>query len=208
MVLLRFLVLVPVLLISLSIHECAHAWVAYKFGDPTAKNLGRVTLFPLNHLDVIGTILLVSSYFISGGRWFWGWGKPVPVNRSNFKDPRTADLLVSLAGPLSNFLVALLLGLFYKMGLAEFLPKQVGAIVYLGVILNASLAVFNLLPVYPLDGSHIIGNILPPAMSRRYWELMALPFVPIILMVMVISGTFDPFLGFMHHIVMALALGR
>lgn len=152
---------VAVLAIAFTVHEFAHAYVAYKFGDPTAKKQGRLTLSPLAHLDPIGTILI----FIAG----FGWARPVPVNRSYFKKPRLAGVLVSVAGPISNLLIAFIgLAIWYAMlrfGVVEGLSSQVGDIFYnfieMLVWLNVLLFLFNLLPFPPLDGYRIIEDLVP-----------------------------------------------
>jgi Zn-dependent protease len=149
------------LLIAFTVHEFAHAYVANKFGDPTAKNQGRLTLSPLSHLDPIGTILI----FIAG----FGWAKPVPVNRFYFKRPKLAGVLVSLAGPISNLLVAvigiILYFLIIKIGVFSLLSPGIqdgiGNMVDQLVWLNVLLFIFNLLPFPPLDGYRIIEDLVP-----------------------------------------------
>jgi len=156
------------LLIAFSVHEFAHAFVAYKFGDPTAKKEGRLTLNPIVHLDPIGTLLLLFAGF--------GWARPVPVNRFYFKKPRMAGILVSLAGPFSNFLLA-----FIGAGL-QLLVSVIGIGGNAGVFLfylfhwftliNAVLGVFNLLPLPPLDGYRIIEDLVPNESRAKLtvWE--------------------------------------
>lgn len=162
-----FLMWLPIIMLSLSFHEASHAFIAYKLGDPTARNFGRVTLNPVKHLDPIGFIAMLTIGF--------GWAKPCPVNTRNFRNPRKGFALSSLAGPVSNMILALgftvLMAIFYLIylivaivrGLAE-PPVFAGYIklfLYYGIYLNISLAIFNFLPVPPLDGSRILGLILP-----------------------------------------------
>ncbi|WP_246944548.1 site-2 protease family protein [Bacillus pinisoli] len=155
------------LLIAFTLHEFAHAYVAYKFGDPTAQKQGRLTLSPLKHLDPIGAIAL----FILG----FGWAKPVPVNRFFFKKPRLAGVLVSIAGPLSNVLLALLalfiwFGLM-KIGVYNSIPDHIEEIIYgffnTFISINIALFVFNLLPFPPLDGYRIIEDLVPPTVRAK-----------------------------------------
>jgi Zn-dependent protease len=148
------------MVIAFSVHEFAHAYTAYLFGDPTAKHEGRVTLDPRKHLDVIGTILI----FIVG----FGWAKPVPVNRTNFKNPRLMGIIVSAAGPISNLLIAFIgvciTYILIRSGVYDSSGGSVAAIrmfLYHVVTLNAVLFIFNLLPLPPLDGYRIIEDLAP-----------------------------------------------
>lgn len=145
------------LMIAFTVHEFAHAYVAYRFGDSTAKNQGRLTLNPIHHLDPLGTILI----FIAG----FGWARPVPVNRFFFKRPRLAGICVSIAGPLSNLLMGILgFILWYGLvgtGLAVQLPEFVPNFLDMFIQLNILLFVFNLLPFPPLDGFRIIQDLVP-----------------------------------------------
>ncbi|WP_044749310.1 site-2 protease family protein [Bacillus alveayuensis] len=149
------------LAMAFSVHEFAHAYTAYKFGDATAKNQGRLTLSPLAHLDLLGTLLI----FIAG----FGWARPVPVNRHHFKNPRLAGILVSLAGPFSNLMLAALgFAVWYSMiriGILHMIPDWFAAgfqeffQIFIG--LNVVLFIFNLLPFPPLDGYRIIEDLAP-----------------------------------------------
>ncbi|MFX3625178.1 MAG: site-2 protease family protein [Ectobacillus sp.] len=149
------------LMAALSVHEFAHAYVAYKFGDPTGKKQGRLTLSPLAHLDPIGTLAI----FLLG----FGWARPVQVNPYFFKKPRLAGILVSIAGPLSNLLLAIIgLAIVYAFavwGLAELIPEAVGKTLFrffeLFIGLNIVLFVFNLLPLPPLDGYRVVEDMMP-----------------------------------------------
>lgn len=156
----RVLLILPGALAGLTFHEAAHAWAAWRLGDPTARQLGRLTLNPLKHLDLMGTILIFLVHF--------GWAKPVPVNPGYFKAPKRDMLLVALAGPATNLVLAAVFGMMLRaaggvpeMGLAG--SPLVGVLFY-GVLINSALAVFNLLPVPPLDGSRILHFFVP----RRY----------------------------------------
>lgn len=142
------------LIIAFTFHELAHAYVAYRFGDPTAKNQGRLTLSPLAHLDPIGTLLI----FIAG----FGWAKPVPVNRFYFKNPRRAGILVSLAGPVSNLLLAFIGMVIFVGFIDQMLASNVMTnFFYIFIQLNIVLFVFNLLPLPPLDGYRILEDLMP-----------------------------------------------
>ncbi len=145
------------LMIAFTVHEFAHAYTAYKFGDPTAKNQGRVTLNPIQHLDPIGTILILIAGF--------GWARPVPVNRYHFKNPKLAGITVSIAGPLSNLLMAILAFIIWYglggLGLWTSTPMFVNEFLNTFIHLNLLLFVFNLLPLPPLDGYRIIEDLAP-----------------------------------------------
>ena len=160
--LLSLLVSVPGLLLCLSLHEAAHGYTAYRLGDPTAKNAGRLTLDPLKHLDPVGTICLLFFHV--------GWAMPVPVNTRYFKNPRRDTALVSLAGPVSNFLLAAVL-LFIRQFLifSSVMPVYVlGLMVHYAAIMSIGLGVFNLIPVPPLDGSKILFSFLPWQQAAKY----------------------------------------
>ena len=156
----EWIIKVPVILFAITVHEYAHGMAAFKKGDPTAKNMGRLTLNPLPHIDPIGAICLFLFSF--------GWAKPVPINPRYFKDIRKDTIYVSLAGPVSNLLVAFCAGMIYRFLALPPGPFQM-LLIYV-LILNIGLGLFNLLPLPPLDGSHVLENLLPPAAAQKYRE--------------------------------------
>lgn len=171
---------IPALLIALTVHEYAHAWAAVRLGDPTPRFMGRLTLNPVAHLDPIGLLMLWLFKF--------GWAKPVPINPNNFSDWRQGILLVSLAGPAGNifaaFITALALTANSKL---HFLTGQVGSsILWLTYSYNLILAVFNLIPIPPLDGSQIVTSLLP-GRQAYYFDRIA-PYGPFILIGLVYIG--------------------
>lgn len=188
----------PVILFSLTVHEFAHAWTANRFGDPTAKNMGRLTLNPLAHLDLFGTLVMVMTGFR------FGWAKPVPVNPANLRNPRVADIWISAAGPLSNLALAILSGLLFRMFGAE-AGEAARTMMYGGVLINLALMFFNLIPLFPLDGSHILRNLLPyesqAALSR--FER----FAPLLLLVLVFTGVFWMVVGPIIQVASAILMG-
>ncbi len=173
--------IIPVLLFSIIVHEIAHGLVALRLGDPTAKLMGRLTLNPVPHIDLVGSILIPLMSLAAAGTVFIAWAKPVPVNPGNFSRPRRDDVLVSLAGPVSNLLLAVLCaGAVMAIASSARLLDEPGGgatsrgavflinMFYGGAYLNIALALFNLLPVPPLDGSHVMASLLPPAASAGY----------------------------------------
>ncbi len=187
----QLLLLAPPILIALTVHEFAHAYTAHRLGDPTARMLGRLTLNPLKHLDPLGTIMLFIAQF--------GWAKPVPVDPHYFRSPKRDMLLVALAGPVSNLLLAFLAGLLLRLGRAEIVPLAYGSIfyvmTYMSLIINLSLAFFNLLPIPPLDGSKILRSLLPDHMLANYMRFEA--YGPFILLGLILLDRFveAPLLG-------------
>lgn len=182
-------------LLAISVHELAHGYAAYKKGDYTAKMLGRLTLNPLRHLDPLGSVLVPILLAMSGAGVIFGWAKPVPINAFNFKDPKKDMVLVSFAGPLSNFLLAAGLALLLRIllwfpGPELLMGSPVGqplaAMLLMGVRVSIYLGVFNLIPVHPLDGSHILEGLLPAEQSKAYSRLSQ--YGPIFLIVLLFTG--------------------
>lgn len=170
--LISFLLFIPIFLISLAVHEFAHAYFANQKGDSTAKDLGRMTLNPIKHLDLVGSIIMPIASFASGFILI-GWAKPVPVNRNNFKNPHKDDVLVSFAGPASNILLALLFAISFSFFIQadSGQSSMVSSILWYGVIFNVFLFAFNLLPIPPLDGSHILYNLFPNKLTLKLLNL-------------------------------------
>ena len=173
----KLVIYMVVLLLAISAHEAAHAWMSYKFGDDTARLLGRITLNPVAHTDPIGTLLIpiVGFIFAAGGGVFplIGWGKPTPVNPLRWRNKDVANVMVSIAGILANLLIALIAFIVFKFLLMSGLIKAMSdstqepviLFLYNLLIMNISLAVFNLLPFPPLDGSKVLETFLPPSMQ-------------------------------------------
>lgn len=177
-----FFLVAGALVISISIHEFAHAYIADRLGDPTAKLLGRVTLNPKAHLDPMGTILLLIAGF--------GWGKPVPFDARNLSNPKRDAAIISFAGPLSNIILALLFSLVFRVVGGNGL---VGIFLQLTVQYNLVLAIFNLIPVHPLDGFKVVNGFLPRELSYQ-WLQMA-PYGMWILLFLIFAGVTDKIIG-------------
>lgn len=157
-----------ILIFAVIVHEVSHGVVALSLGDPTAKLAGRLTLNPIPHIDIYGSIILpLVMGLASGGAFMFGYAKPVPFNPYLLKDQKWAPALVALAGPGSNIILAILLGVFYRLAsVFTTIPEEVGQLFLIAIIINIVLAVFNSIPIPPLDGSKIIAPLLPDKFLR------------------------------------------
>lgn len=193
---------IPVLLFSIVAHEYAHAEAAYRQGDSTAYMLGRLTLNPLKHIDPFMTIILPTILILSHSPFVFGAAKPVPVNPRNYRRYVRGDIIVSLAGIATNLILFLLSGVaFAAIGtLGHLLPSLEASLALLqrmmfwGMYLNLVLAFFNLIPVPPLDGSHVLKQVLPPAAGMRFRQLYALGIIPILLVMWLLPGVVNVFM--------------
>jgi|SRR5580704_10825237 Zn-dependent protease len=221
---------IVVLILAFSVHECAHAWTAWRLGDPTARMLGRVTLNPIKHLDPIGSIVFPLISLVYGG-FLIGWAKPTPVTGRNFKNYRRDDILVTLAGPASNLLsatIALILLILIKhivpggdnaiataVAIAEHIPGvateglpalfPIALFLYFVIFINLLLFVFNLIPLPPLDGSHILRHFLPYKAAQLY-DRMGM-FALLLLFLLggrFISAFFYPIYNVFNHILFSV----
>ena len=164
--LVSLLIALPVLLLSLTIHEFAHGLVADTLGDHTARALGRLTVNPLRHLDPLGTLVLVATAF--SGRFVFGWAKPVPVDPSHFRSPQRGMMYVGAAGPLANLAMAIVAGVTIRVLETTSAPARILDVFVTVFVLNIVLAVFNALPIPPLDGSRVLGGFLSPGVYRQW----------------------------------------
>jgi Zn-dependent protease len=204
----------PILLFSIVVHEVAHGWMALQLGDSTARDSGRLTLNPIPHIDPIGSIAIPLLSYLAAGSVFIAWAKPVPVNPANFRNVQRDDILVSLSGPISNLLVAFCCAGGYVLSehffgpvepmesnlrreVASFFIRMFAA----GITLNIFLAIFNLIPVPPLDGSHVVSALLPAEIGERYRNI---GFFGILFVIMLMR--FDPFRNFILTVVMTVRI--
>jgi len=206
MVAISFIFSVAVLIFSVIIHEISHGAVASRLGDQTAKNAGRLTLNPLRHIDFVGTIILPIFLILTTGRGI-GWAKPVPINPYNFRDQKYGSLKVAIAGPASNLLIALIFGLLMRFTLSfNFLSPAFFQAIYFIVSVNILLAVFNLMPVPPLDGSHIFFSLLPKSTLGAQIFLARFGFLILIFLIFFFP-TFNNLLSYITGAIFNLIVG-
>ena len=181
---------IVILLFSVIVHEVMHGFVARKFGDHTAEKAGRLTLNPLPHIDPFGTILLPALLIMPGSPILFGWAKPVPVNPLNFSNIRRAELMVSAAGILANFGLAITAAILYHIlnALPQTFPALLGALLRFTVTINLVLGIFNLFPIPPLDGSKVLLSQLPYNLAKQYQKLEPYGILILLILLMVPIG--------------------
>ncbi|MGB2870116.1 MAG: site-2 protease family protein [Bacteroidota bacterium] len=200
------------MLFSIVVHEISHGYMALRLGDTTARDMGRLTLNPIPHIDPIGSILIPLISFMTAGTVLIAWAKPVPVNPMNFRNMRRDDILVSVVGPLSNLVVALVCALLYVLttrligpleGIPEGVEHEAATFVTrmfsVGITLNIFLAVFNLIPVPPLDGSHVVSSLLPESVGERFRQIGFMG-----ILIILILMRLEPFRQLVFSIVLAI----
>jgi len=200
--LLEAALMVVVLLFSIIIHEVAHGYVALLNGDPTARMLGRITLNPVPHIDPVGTILLPLILLLSHAGILFGWARPVPVNPLNYRNYRWGEFAVSAAGPVSNLVLAAVFSLLLRLGLGNVGLVKLASF---GVSINIFLALFNLIPIPPLDGSHILAMLLPRDLARLYSYLEPVGFV--LILVLLFTGILWAIIMPFYRAIAVLLLG-
>jgi len=181
----RIVVWILPVIFAITVHEVAHGWVAKKYGDNTASSLGRLTLNPIKHIDWVGTIILPGLLLLTGTGFIFGWAKPVPVDTRNFKNPRKDMAVVALAGPISNLLMALAWAILARIAVLigiEFISTPIIYMGVAGISINLVLALINLLPIPPLDGSRVLTGILPNYWAWRYNQLERYGFIILLIL--------------------------
>ena len=205
---------IPALMVAVILHEVAHGWVAYRWGDPTAKLAGRLTLNPIPHVDPIGTLLLPAMFIILGSPIIFGWARPVPINPMNFRDLRKGTFFVSIAGVVMNLSLAILFGVLYRVisslhdTVDPFVAQSIITPLLIfctkSVFINLILALFNIIPIPPLDGSKALMSFL----SFKYWEVFyryeiyGFFVITILLFTGVLGKIIYPPLIFLYHLIL------
>ena len=205
---------IPPFLLAITVHEVAHGYMAYRKGDHTARLMGRLSFNPLRHIDPIGTVLFPLMLILSGTGIVFGWAKPVPINPYHFRSPRKDMVQVSLAGPASNLLLALACAAVFRLLLWGVGPDllwtsralaPLGVMVLMGIKISLYLGVFNILPVHPLDGSHILEGLLPHEQAMAYSRLA--PYGWLILLALMFTGILYRIIGPIYNILWRIISG-
>lgn len=199
------------ILFAITVHEVAHGWVASKLGDPTARMLGRLTLNPIKHIDIIGTIIVPAVLFLTTG-FIFGWAKPVPIGWRNLRSPRRDIVLVASAGPFSNLGMALLWGLIMKLGITLYAISEAGIAIAMvkmgeiGIEINLMLMVLNLIPIPPLDGSRVVSSLLPARLSMLYarFEPFGLLILLLLLSFRILGAIIMPAVNMLEELIVVL----
>ena len=188
--LVQIVIRIFVLVFAIIIHEVAHGWVAEKRGDPTARRLGRITLNPLPHIDLFGSIIIPGFMILTGSPFIIGWAKPVPIDIRRFRDPLRDFAVTALAGPVANLLQVVVYVAVYRLAVAQGWPLWLGYLGFSGAAVNLFLALFNLIPIPPLDGSRLVAAALPTRMAVGYLSIERFGFM--IIFALMFLGVFDP----------------
>jgi Zn-dependent protease len=185
------------LIFAITVHEVAHGWVAKQFGDRTAEMLGRLTLNPVRHVDPIGTILVPGILLLTGSSFMFGWAKPVPVDPRNMRNPRSNMVLVTAAGPLSNLVMATIWAFIMMVNqdsVGGVTGEWIARMAQYGIVFNIMLAVFNMLPIPPLDGGQVLTNLLPQGPVSDFLRRVA-PFGFFVILALIFTKMLWPLIG-------------
>lgn len=201
---------VAILIMSIVIHEISHGFVAEYFGDNTARNAGRLTLNPLKHLDLFGSIILPVFLVLTHAGFLFGWAKPVPYNPNNLRDIKWGTICVAAAGVSANFLIAIIFGLIIRSASMLQLPSALSADFYFItsaiVIVNLALGIFNFVPIPPLDGSKVLFSFLPKSAFSFILAYEQYSLILLLIFIIFFSNYLYPILAFLFHLITGLAL--
>ncbi len=197
---------IAILIMSIVIHEVAHGFAAEYFGDKTARFAGRLTLNPLKHLDLFGSIILPVVLFISHAPFLFGWAKPVPYNPDNLSNKKLGTLAVASAGVLANFSIAVIFGIVIRLTTNMALPEGFYFITSIIVVINLALAIFNLVPIPPLDGSKILFSFLPASADSFIFKYEQYSLMLLLVFIVFLSDYLAPILKFLFHLITGLAI--
>jgi len=213
----KIVIMAPPLVFAIVFHEVAHGWVANKLGDHTARDMGRLTLNPISHIDLFGTVIMpILLFVLTNGRMVFGYAKPVPINPYNFKNPKQGMAISSLAGPATNLVMAMCFSFLLRVvfpPLEGMVPKQswdwfglpLTLMIGYGVIINVVLAVLNMIPIPPLDGSRVVYWVLPDKLAATYYRLE--PYGTLILMLLIGLGVLGKIMSPIIRPILAFLLG-
>lgn len=197
---------IAILIMSVVIHEVAHGFMAEYFGDKTARFAGRLTLNPLVHLDIFGSILLPAILVLSHSPFLFGWAKPVPYNPDNLSNRKWGTVAVASAGVLSNFAIAIIFGIIIRISIGFAIPASFFTITSIIVLVNLALGIFNLIPIPPLDGSKILFSLLPYSYHKAIFFLEQYSLILLLVFIVFFSDFLYPILSFLFHLFTGLAI--
>ena len=196
---------IAILIMSVVIHEISHGFMAEYFGDSTARFAGRLTLNPIKHLDPFGSVILPAFLALSGSPFLFGWAKPVPYNPDNLSNIKWGTFFVAVAGVLANLFIAIIFGIIIRLGAHFSLPESFYSVTSIIVITNLALAIFNLVPIPPLDGSKILFTFLPASFSSYVMLFEQYSLILLLIFIVFFSNFLYPILVFLFHLTTGLA---
>jgi Zn-dependent protease len=197
---------IAILIMSIVIHEVSHGFVAESFGDETARDAGRLTLNPISHLDIFGSILLPAVLVLTHAPFLFGWAKPVPYNPNNLRNRKWGTIAVAAAGVFANFIIAIIFGIIIRLTFGMGLQTGFYTITSEIVVVNLALAIFNLVPIPPLDGSRILFSFFPESIAMKIFRYEQYSLILLLIFILFFSGYLYPILAFLFHLLTGLAI--
>ena len=197
---------IVILVMSIVIHEVSHGFMAEYFGDDTARNADRLTLNPIKHIDLFGSIFLPAVLILSNSPFLFGWAKPVPYTPNNLSNRKWGTIAVAAAGVFSNFIIAIVFGIIIRLTSNMALSPGFYVITSVIVVVNLALAIFNLVPIPPLDGSKIFFSLFPESVSLKIFHYEQYSFILLLIFIVFFSDYLYPILAFLFHLITGLAL--